>query len=122
MCCRLLLRLVTCRLIFASAESILGPKHGRLSHLLTQNPCVLWTVLTMQSLMHQADRIQIIEKTISLSLLFCQSIEACKPALVSKDLALLGRNAFLRHLPLSGARESNPCISVVWAGLYLFKH
>lgn len=54
---------------------------------------------------------------IFLSLLFCQSIEACKPELVSKDLALLGRNAFLSYLPLLGAGENNQCISV-----YLFKY
>lgn len=76
----------------------------------------------MQFLMKQTDGIQIIEKNSSISLLFCQSIEACKPELVSKDLALalLGRNAFLILLPLLGAGESNQYISVVWAGLYLF--
>lgn len=107
--------------VLSHADSFLH-QHARLSYLLTQNPSVLWTVLTMQSLMQKADGIQITEKTISLSLLFCQSIEACEPELVSKDLALLGRNAFLRHLPLLGAGEINQCISVVWAGLYLFKH
>lgn len=93
------------------------PKACRLSHLLTQNPCEQWTVLTMEYLMQQTDRIQITEKIIFLSLLFCQSTEACKPELVSKDLALLGRNAFLSHLPLLGAGENNQCISV-----YLFKY
>lgn len=83
---------------------------------------MLWTVLMMQSLMKQTGGIQIIEKTISLSVLFCQCVEACKPELLSKDLALLGRNVLLRHLPLLGAGESNLCISVVWAALYWFKH
>lgn len=57
----------------------------------------------MQSLM-QTDGIQTIEKTVSLLLLFA---EACKPELASKGLALLGRKAFLRHLPLLGAGKSN---------------